>query len=355
MTVQTFKTRNLAIAAARAALDANAIPTVDFEIIKTGPKAWEWKTKKAFWNPESAAVDVETAEVVDGLPNVTLTLATEDFDIGPVLAENARAVAQEEANSYGIPVSIRNELTDEVIEVVQPTPSPEDAPPFELPVETEFLILATEDEDLGTVPAAGALLDAQSYAKDIGAAVSIRHPVTGEVIEVVQPTTSLKGEPEGEVETTEEAAPVEESFPERNFKEEMRLLQKSHKLMMKDLLASQKHEIRELEAEMKAAAKAAKPAKSSTTKGQATRAARAVVDGVTLKGPEGKTAQCIELAKRPEGVTVAELIALTGWTKAPWSWNFTNPKGNGWAQKFGYKFHSVKGEDRKVRYFLTTK
>jgi hypothetical protein len=69
--------------------------------------------------------------------------------------------------------------------------------------------------------------------------------------------------------------------------------------------------------------------------------------------PEGKTAECIALALRREGVTVAELNDLTQWKGAPWSWNFSNPKGTGWAQKYGYGFRSAKGEEKRVRYYLT--
>lgn len=75
-------------------------------------------------------------------------------------------------------------------------------------------------------------------------------------------------------------------------------------------------------------------------------------------GQDAKTAQVIAAAKREEGVTAAELRDLTGWTKAPWRWLFTNPKGTGWADKYGLDFASVMEKDannrRQARYFLRT-
>ena len=68
-----------------------------------------------------------------------------------------------------------------------------------------------------------------------------------------------------------------------------------------------------------------------------------------------KVEQCIKLALRAKGTTPEELIALTGWDKAPWKWNFENPKGNGWAQRFGYKFKVVKAEDGSTHYHLSAK
>lgn len=68
--------------------------------------------------------------------------------------------------------------------------------------------------------------------------------------------------------------------------------------------------------------------------------------------PEGKTLDVIRLAMRECGVTPSELIKLTGWTKAPWKWNFHNPKGTGWAQRYGYEFTCIK-DGREARYYLT--
>jgi hypothetical protein len=275
----SYKSKSAAIKSARKTLGADAQNSIDFDVfqIEAGSVAGQWG-----WEPKTSGKTfgelVETAEVVDGLPNVNLILSTEDFDIGPVLAENARAVAQEEANNYDRPVTIRNELTDEVIEVVEPTPSPEG--------------------------------EAEAPAEE--------------------PAPAL-----------EESFPAEEA-PARDFKAEIDALKEKHSDEMFDLKERQRAELAALKAEFDAA----KPTR--VVKSAETRARSMKVDG-----PSGKTAEVIELAKRPEGVTVAELIALTGWTKAPWSWNFQNPKGNGWAQKFGYKFRSEKGEDRKVRYFLT--
>jgi hypothetical protein len=46
-------------------------------------------------------------------------------------------------------------------------------------------------------------------------------------------------------------------------------------------------------------------------------------------------AKIIALALRPEGVSPAELNTVTEWKVAPWKWLFSNPKGTGYADRWG--------------------
>ena len=180
-----------------------------------------------------------------------------------------------------------------------------------------MVALATEDQDLGMVEAATAQEQAQQTADEMNTTVYLRDPVTDEVIGSASPTGG-----------DEEAAPA------RDFKAEIARLKTQQaeelaalKLQHSEAMALLKHQ--------QAAAKVTKPATPRENK------------------PEGKTAELIALALRPEGVTTAELNEVSRWKGAPWRWNFHNPKGNGWAQRFGYGFRVEKGEGRQVRYFLT--
>ncbi len=150
--------------------------------------------------------------------------------------------------------------------------------------EARHVALATEKDDLGTMPAGDYKDFAQGYANENNVIVTARNPVTDAIIRKFKPT---KG------------------------------------------------------------AKKAKGEKKAKAKGSAPRARREK----KAEGPTGKTAQVIKLALREKGVTAAELIEATGWSGAPWKWNFENPKGTGWAKRFGYKFKSER-VDGTVRYFL---
>lgn len=94
-------------------------------------------------------------------------------------------------------------------------------------------------------------------------------------------------------------------------------------------------------------APAPKAAKKAAKQPAAEKAKRSRADG-----PVGKTAELIKLALRKSGASAAELFELTQWHKCPWKWSFHNPKGNGWAQKYGYGFR-VERIDGEVRYFLS--
>ena len=68
--------------------------------------------------------------------------------------------------------------------------------------------------------------------------------------------------------------------------------------------------------------------------------------------PEGKRAEIVALCRRKEGATRAELIDLTGWSKAPWKWLLSNPQGTGICDRYGYGL-KVEHEGRNSRYFVT--
>jgi hypothetical protein len=180
----------------------------------------------------------------------------------------------------------------------------------------QIIALATQDEDLGMVDAPTAQEEAQAVADEAGSTVYLRDPTTDEVLGSATPAQA-----EGEA-------------PTRDFKAEIAPMKARHR-----------EELDRIVAEMKAA----KPAR--VVKAVATRAQRAAVDGP--KAPTGKTAELIALALRPEGVTPQELNEVSQWKGAPWRWTFSNPKGTGWAQRHGYQFRAEKGEDKRVRYFLT--
>ena len=65
----------------------------------------------------------------------------------------------------------------------------------------------------------------------------------------------------------------------------------------------------------------------------------------------------MKLAARTKGVSPTELNELTKWKGAPWKWLFSNPKGNGYCDRFGYKFWITTEEDnaRAVRYHVEKK
>lgn len=74
--------------------------------------------------------------------------------------------------------------------------------------------------------------------------------------------------------------------------------------------------------------------------------------GRKADAPTGMTAKVVELAARPNGATRAELNELTQWKGAPWKWFFSNPKGTGVCDRFGYGFE-VRKEGRTAHYHVT--
>ena len=57
---------------------------------------------------------------------------------------------------------------------------------------------------------------------------------------------------------------------------------------------------------------------------------------------KGVGGEIMKMAMRPQGVTVAELVELTGWKRAPWKYLISNQKGTGYADKSGYELIASK-------------
>jgi hypothetical protein len=70
------------------------------------------------------------------------------------------------------------------------------------------------------------------------------------------------------------------------------------------------------------------------------------------EAPSGMVAKIIALALRPEGVSPAELNTVTEWKGAPWKWLFSNPKGTGYADRWGYRLDVTK-DGKATTYRLT--
>jgi hypothetical protein len=123
-----------------------------------------------------------------------------------------------------------------------------------------------------------------------------------------------------------------------------------------ELAASRKEVARVKEEAQKE--RAAKRAASKAEKGKVTkerRAAAKVAKESGEKGPSGLTAQCIDLACRKDGVSAKELFELTNWHGAPWKWNFQNPQGTGWCDKYGYGFEVLGDRKTGIRYHVIRK
>jgi hypothetical protein len=104
-------------------------------------------------------------------------------------------------------------------------------------------------------------------------------------------------------------------------------------------------------AKAKAAPKKAAP--KATAKATPKKAAKKVAPKAEkAKGPRGMVVEILKLASRAKGVSPAELNELTTWKGAPWRWLFSNPKKNGYCDRWGYSFEVVKIEDRGVRYHV---
>ena len=178
----------------------------------------------------------------------------------------------------------------------------------------EPVMLTTPDQDAGMVPSAKAEAEAQQLANQTGEVVSIRDHISDKLIASLTP--KKKADQAAEAKRLSKGVKVTKVAP--TAKE---LTEASSKLKGKK------------------AAKA-KSAKSKASKPKAD------------AQPEGKSAECIRLALRKNGVTPAELNEFTGWKGAPWRWLYSNPKNNGWADRFGYKLEVLR-EGRAVHYRLT--
>jgi hypothetical protein len=161
------------------------------------------------------------------------------------------------------------------------------------------VMLANQDTDFGLVPAKKAKARALALANEEGIAITLRDPISDKVIATVKPKAAKA-----------KAAAKPAAKP------------------------AAKH-----------ADKRAKPAKAKQPAAKAKRAADAA------KQPRGMVVEILKLASRTKGVSPAELNELTTWKGAPWKWLFSNPKKNGYCDRWGYKFEAVNG-DEGVRYFV---
>jgi hypothetical protein len=101
----------------------------------------------------------------------------------------------------------------------------------------------------------------------------------------------------------------------------------------------------------------AKPAKAKAApKAKAEKAPKPAKAPKAAKAPNAPkddkatmTAACLDLARRPEGVTAAELNELTQWKGAPWKWLFSNPKKTGWCDRRGLDFSVTQTKPEKGR------
>lgn len=164
------------------------------------------------------------------------------------------------------------------------------------------VMLATEDKDLGLVPAKTAKVEAQKAANEEGKPVTMRDPTTDKVLGTVKPAKGPKGAP------------------------------KARKV-----------------------AKVAKVARKAGKARKATPVARkAAPKGEGRKEPRGNVVEILKLASRAKGVSPQELNDLTKWKGAPWKWLFQNPKKTGYADRWGYKFE-VLNVDGETRYKVVKK
>lgn len=98
----------------------------------------------------------------------------------------------------------------------------------------------------------------------------------------------------------------------------------------------------------KKATKTVKPAKKAKAKKTAKVSAKPKAE----RKPKGMVVKILALASRPNGVSPAELNKVTEWKGAPWKWLFSNPKKNGYCDRWGYKF-KVADHEGETRYCVT--
>lgn len=232
----------------------------------------------------------------------------------------------------------------------------------------EMALLTMGDTECGLVPLANAEREAQSLADETGEVVAVRHAITDVEIGTVHPTSQITKEsdipmtemndlttgtdadtdimtiPEDDAVTSLTATELQEETAEHTGDvvlpaSTFPTAAHAEAWAKVDGLTKRQFEVIPVEGgyAFRKVVKAPKPVKAASS-----------------EGPTGKVAECIALALRPQGVTAKELNELTGWTGAPWRWNFSNPKNTGWAQKHGYDFE-VKKEGGTVTYHLSAK
>jgi hypothetical protein len=167
----------------------------------------------------------------------------------------------------------------------------------EVKLTRNVIALATADTEFGHVPADTAKEEAKTIANEERKAVTLRDPVTDEVLGKVKPSAKKPAKAKAPSKPKATAKPAKAKA-----------------------------------AAKKPAAKA-KPAKESKP-----------------KSPRGMVVEILKLASRAKGVSPAELNELTKWKGAPWKWLFANPKKTGYCDRWGYKLTVLTPETGGVRY-----
>ena len=204
------------------------------------------------------------------------------------------------------------------------------------------VLLATADTELGLVPSKTASAQAQKAANEEGKSVTVRHPVTDKVLATIMPQRA-KAKP-----AAKPAAEITDDLGIPEFLKRKPAPAKTNgsgkpAMKAKPEVTKEQKTMPKI-AKTPKAAKAAKPAK-------ATKPAKTNGD----RKPSGMVIKILAMASRKSGVTPAELNKLTTWKGAPWKWLFSNPKGNGYCDRWNYKFKVERGDDGETRYFATAK
>lgn len=161
-----------------------------------------------------------------------------------------------------------------------------------------MVLLASETQEFGLVPAADAKTQAKALAKEHKASITGRDPITDEVVFTVKPAAAPKA----------------------------------------------------------AKAPAAKAPKAPAAKAPAAKAPKEPKEPKATKASDAKASMAdalVALAMRPEGVSPAELNEVSKWNGAPWRWLFSNWQKTGWCDRRGLGFEVIKGEGRRVAYHVT--
>lgn len=169
--------------------------------------------------------------------------------------------------------------------------------------DTDVVALTSPDAEFGHVPAGKAVAEAKKLAKVEGKPITIAHPVSAKPLHTVKAPAKGKGA-------------------------------KTAKPVKRQATANGKRT-------------------SATPKGNGKPPAKRTGEP-KVKQPKGMVVEILKLASRKDGVSPAELNKLTEWKGAPWKWLFSNPKGNGYCDRWGYKFKVIaeKDDPRAVRYHV---
>lgn len=175
-----------------------------------------------------------------------------------------------------------------------------------------------------------------------------------EILKDVDPTKVAAADeivteaPEVTLAKAEAAFQKAEKAAQRKADKERQAAERAAKSAAKQAAIEKGRADRKAAAETKAASKVAK-AQVTKERRAVSKAAKAAGE----KGPTGMTAQLLDLAARENGVSAKELFELSNWHGAPWKWNFSNPQGTGWCDKYGYGFEVLGDRKTGVRYKIT--